>query len=158
MMHGDHMGHQMMSPGLFVPKMDPANGRKLFAMKGCVVCHSVNGIGGTDAAKLDASTMEPMMNPFDFTAQMWRGAPAMIEMQREELGEQIQFTGQELADIIAFTHDADEQKNFSEGDIPANIKKVMQSGEDSGHGDMGKGGNMPMMKGDGMKGDDASPQ
>src|SRR5262249_42746248 len=79
MMQGDHMGHEMMSPGLFVPKMDPASGRKLFATKGCVVCHSVNGVGGTDAAALDASTMTPMMNPFDFTAQMWTGAPAMID-------------------------------------------------------------------------------
>jgi cytochrome c len=151
MMGGDQGMHQMMSPGLVMPKMDPANGRNLFAAKGCVVCHSVNGVGGTDAAALDASTMTPMMNPFDFTAQMWRGAAAMIEMQREELGEQIEFTGQELADIIAFVHDADEQKNFSEDDIPANIKKLMQSGEDSAHGDgeMKEGGSMHMMKGNG---------
>jgi hypothetical protein len=28
----------------------------------------------------------------------------MIDMQRKELGGQIEFTGQELADIIAFLH------------------------------------------------------
>jgi hypothetical protein len=61
---------------------------------------------------------------------MWRGAPAMIDMQREELGEQIEFTGQELADIIAFLHHEQEQKKFSDADIPPNIKAVMTRGEE----------------------------
>ncbi|WP_292668570.1 c-type cytochrome [Mesorhizobium sp.] len=152
MMQGDHGPHLMMSPGLMMPVMNPANGRKLFAAKGCVVCHSVNGVGGTDAAALDASTMTPMMNPFDFTARMWTGAEAMIGMQREELGKQIQFTGQELADIIAFAHDAEEQKKFSEADIPPEIDKLLHADEEGGHGDheMKEGGEM-MKHGDGMK-------
>src|SRR5215472_6846946 len=70
----------MMSPGMMMPSMNSANGRKLFAAKGCVVCHAVNGIGGQDAPALDASTMPGMTNPFDFVANMWRGAPAMIDM------------------------------------------------------------------------------
>jgi cytochrome c len=120
------MGHQMMAPGLMMPLMDPARGRKLFASKGCVVCHSVNGIGGTDAASMDVSTMEPMMNPFEFAARMWLGAEPMIMMQREELGEQIELTGEELADIIAFTHHPEEQRKFSEADIPHRIVDLMQ--------------------------------
>lgn len=140
MMQGDHMQHRMMSSGLIIPAMHPANGRKLFAAKGCVVCHSINGVGGTDAPALDASMMEPMMNPFDFTAQMWTGAEAMIEMQRQELGEQIQFTGQELADIIAFTHDAEEQKKFSEADIPPETMKLL-------HKDKGGDDGMNMKRG-----------
>ncbi len=144
MMQGGQMLHQMMSPGLMMPVMDPANGRKLFAAKGCVVCHSVNGIGGTDATALDASTMRPMMNPFDFTAAMWDGAEAMIVVQHEELGEQIHFTGQELADIIAFVHHAEEQTKFSEADIPPNIQALMMHmGEEQGEGHehMGEGMN-----------------
>lgn len=149
MMQSGHMPHRMMSPGLIVPTMNPSNGRKLFAEKGCVVCHSINGIGGDDAAALDASTMPPMMNPFEFTAQMWAGAPAMIEMQKEELGEQIEFTGQELADIIAFVHDADEQKKLSEADIPPKIKKLMHSDTEGGHemNQMKQGGGMKMNDG-----------
>jgi len=111
---------------LLMPMMDPARGRKLFASKGCVVCHSINHVGGTNAPSLDASTMPGPMNPFDFVAKMWRGAPAMIKMQKSEIGHQIKFTGQELADIIAFAHDAAEQKTFSEADIPENIKKHME--------------------------------
>lgn len=122
----------MVSPDLMIPGMDPANGRRLFASKGCVVCHSVNGVGGTDAAPLDAATMGGMINPFDFVASMWAGARPMIDLQDEELGGQVEFTGRELADIIGFVHNADEQKNFSEADIPPIIKAAiakMQQGE-----------------------------
>jgi mono/diheme cytochrome c family protein len=119
------MGQGMMGPGLMMPSMDSARGRKLFASKGCVVCHSINGVGGEDAPPLDAATMPGPMNPFEFTAKMWRGAEAMITMQREELGEQIEFTGDELADIIAFAHHPEEQKKFSETDIPPRIMDLM---------------------------------
>ena len=111
---------------LLMPVMNSAAGRKLFASKGCVVCHSINGVGGTDAPQLDASTMPGPMNPFDFVAKMWRGAPAMIEMQKHELGHQIEFTGRELADIVAFAHDPAEQKKFSKADIPEKIQKLME--------------------------------
>ncbi|MFQ5958245.1 MAG: c-type cytochrome, partial [Alphaproteobacteria bacterium] len=90
---------------LLMPIMNPARGRKLFAAKGCVTCHSINGVGGEDATNLDAHSMQPYMNPFDFAARMWRGAAAMIALQEEAMGAQIEFTGDELADIIAFVHD-----------------------------------------------------
>ena len=125
-------------PSLMVPHMDPVQGKKLFASKGCVVCHSVNGVGGTDAPKLDANTMKPNMNPFDFFAKMWRGARPMIAMQQNEIGHQIEFTGQDLADIVAFAHDESVQKTFKESDIPADIKSHMESDEENG----GKGHEM----------------
>lgn len=53
----------------------------------------------------------------------------MIAMQRKELGHQIEFTGQELADIIAFAHDPDEQRKFSKDDIPPNIRRLMEREE-----------------------------
>ena len=130
-------GQGMMGPDLEMPMMNAAHGRELFASKGCVVCHSVNGVGGKDAPALDAATMKPHMNPFDFAAKMWRGAPAMIDMQRDELGGQIQFSGAELADIIAFAHDAAEQSKFSENDIPPQIKELMEHMEDEEHHDHG---------------------
>lgn len=111
--------------GLLLPYINPARGRTLFASKGCVVCHSVNGIGGEDAAPLDAAEMPTIMNPFDFAASMWRGAAPMIAMQEDELGEQIEFNGDELIDIIAFVHSIEEQKKFSQADIPKNIGDLM---------------------------------
>jgi len=111
--------------GFLLPYVDPARGRKLFASKGCVVCHSINGIGGEDAPSLVSGEMKPVMNPFEFAARMWRGAATMITMQEDELGEQIEFSGNELADMIAFVHSLEEQKKFTEDDVPDRIKKLI---------------------------------
>jgi cytochrome c len=119
--------------------MNAQNGKLLFASKGCVVCHQVNGVGGADAAPLDANTMEPVMSPFEFFAKMWRGAAPMIAMQEDEIGGQIEFTGQDLADIIAFAHNQAVQQTFSGDDIPEDIKALMEHAEESG-------GAMEMMK------------
>lgn len=129
---------QMMSDGLILPRMDAVKGRELFASKGCVVCHSINDVGGQDAPALDAEYMELPMNPFDFAARMWRGAPAMVAAQESELGGQIEFTGEELADIIAFVHDANEQKLFSEKDIPDKIQNMMHHMGEEDHHEGGK--------------------
>ncbi len=118
---------------LVMLNMDPALGRKLFASKGCVACHSINGVGGHDATPLDAHTMQFMMHPFEFAAKMWTMAPYMIAAQEEALGEQITFTGEELAHIIAFVHNHDEQHHFSEADIPPEIWPMMHHE----HGDPG---------------------
>jgi len=129
-MGGGMQGRQMMANGLYMPAMDPALGRKLFASKGCVVCHSVNGVGGKDAPTLDASTMQMPMNPFEFAARMWDGAAAMIAMQEDELGGPIHLAGHELASIIAFAHDAAEQAKFSDADIPEQIRDLMEEDEE----------------------------
>jgi mono/diheme cytochrome c family protein len=132
---GDKMGgHKMMGmdrmsspdmPNMRMPSMNPARGRKLFVSKGCVACHAINGVGGHDATSLDAHTMQPMMNPFEFAAKMWSMAPAMIYAQEEALGEQILFTGDELADIIAFVHNDEAQHGFGETDLTAEARKMM---------------------------------
>ncbi len=132
---GTHMmSGDMMSPGLLVPEMNAERGRELFASKGCVICHSVNGVGGEDAAMFGAEFMEEAMNPFEFAARMWRGAAAMVALQEDEMGEQIELTGGELADIIAFVHDPEEQKKFRKSDIPPEIEEMMHhEGEDDHH-------------------------
>lgn len=120
--------------GLLMPMMNAARGREVFAAKGCVVCHALNGVGGDHGPNLDMSEMGPM-NPFDFAAKMWRGAEAMIVLQREELGEPIELSGQNLADIIAFVHSPEEVAKFSEADIPHRILDVLKKthGEETGH-------------------------
>jgi cytochrome c len=141
---------EQIAPGLIVPAMNPVRGKMLFASKGCVVCHSINGVGGEDAPKLDASTMAPQMNPFEFFAKMWRGAMPMIMMQMHELGDQIEFTGQDLADIVAFVHSAQVQRTFTEDDIPPEIKQHME-------GDEGEGMGPGMMRGGMMGGPEKMP-
>lgn len=68
------------------------------------------------------------------------GAGLVIAMQHGELGHQIEFTGQDLAYIVAFPHDAAVQKRFSEEDIPAAIKAYME--EDEGDRDKAAPGGM----------------
>ena len=134
--HGATVSDQMstsgfiLENGLAIPAFNAEKGRLLFGSKGCVVCHSVNGIGGEDAPEFSAEVMEHPMNAFDFAANMWRGAPAMIMMQEDELGEQIELSGDDLAAIIAFVHDEEEQKLFSKADIPEEILEIMEGGED----------------------------
>jgi len=122
--------HEPSDVRLLMPMMNPVRGMRLFASKGCVVCHAINGVGGEDAPALDAHAMNPTMNPFDLVAKMWRMAPAMIAAQEEELGSQITFSGDEIADIIAFIHDDAQQHKFTKAMIPPRIKKLMRHTQD----------------------------
>lgn len=128
--------HEPMESRLGKMEMDAAKGRVLFAEKGCVACHSVNGIGGEDATPLDAREMQHNMNPFELAAKMWAMAPYMIEAQEAEMGGQILFTGQELGDIVAFLHDPAEQRKFTEETLPENIREMLEHGHEHGHEDM----------------------
>ena len=98
-----------------MPPMNATEGRILFATKGCVICHEVNGVGGQrgKAPRLDADRMPIEPDPFVFSARMWRGAKQMISLQEEDLGYRIQITPEELAHIFAFVHDENEQKLFT---------------------------------------------
>ncbi len=136
---------------LLIPLMDPLRGRKLFVDKGCVACHAINGVGGHDAPAMDAHEMgKNLMNPFDFAAKMWNHAPAMIAAQEGAFGEQVYFTGEELADMIAFIHDDETQHMFTEKDMTPRARKMMhhehggkpapeQHAPEIGHPHMGKG-------------------
>ncbi len=123
--NGNGADHEPMPAMMAMPMMNAERGMKLYAEKGCVACHAVNGVGGHDATSLDAHDMEGMMNPFDFAAKMWRMAPYMIAAQEEAFGEQITFNGHELADIIAFVHDDAQQHEFSLELLSQRVLKMM---------------------------------
>lgn len=112
-------------PRLVMPIMNPERGKRLFVNKGCIACHAVNGVGGHDAPALDAHTMERLMNPFDFAAKMWNHAPGMIAAQEGAMGDQVFFTGAELADITAFVHDDATQHTFTETDLSGPARRLM---------------------------------
>ena len=118
-------------PRLVMPIMNPLRGKRLFVEKSCVACHAINGVGGHDAPNLDAHSMAPLMNPFDFAAKMWNHAPGMIAAQEDALGEQIYFTGNELADIVAFVHDDEAQHTFTEKDLTDRARRMMQHDHDA---------------------------
>jgi mono/diheme cytochrome c family protein len=109
-------------PEISLPELDAERGRMLFVEKGCVVCHSVNNVGGQairnlggePATSLDASKMPLRMDPFEFFARMWSGAPEMIALQKEGLGYQIKLKSDEMADIMAFLFSETEQAKFTD--------------------------------------------
>jgi cytochrome c len=113
-------------PEVALVEMNSARGRALFVSKGCVICHSVNGVGGATGPSLDAHGSLPKIDVFDFAARMWRGAEVMLAFQKLELGYQILLTGSELADITAFAHDRREQEKLREADIPPEIRRLMR--------------------------------
>ena len=104
--------------GLALPPMNSHRGRELFIQKGCVICHSINDVGGAIGPSLNAADMPEPMNAFEFAARMWRGAPAMAQMQQDLLGEFISLSGQDLADLVAFAHDETEQRKLKTEQIP----------------------------------------
>lgn len=97
---------------------DPDAGRELFVSKGCVICHSVNGVGGSAAPSLDTAIGGPALDPLEFAARMWRGAPAMIDMQVASLGYSLDLTAEEMADLAAFAADRSAQAALDEEDVP----------------------------------------
>jgi hypothetical protein len=110
---------------LVIPIMNVERGKKLFVAKGCVACHAVNGVGGHDAPPMDDHTKLGLISPFDFVAKMWNHAPGMLAAQEEAFGGQITFTGEQIADIIAFVHDDAQQHGFTEALITPRIRKMM---------------------------------
>jgi|SaaInl7_135m_RNA_FD_contig_61_559877_length_928_multi_2_in_0_out_0_3 cytochrome c len=132
----EHMAGSGMNMGrLIVPEMSPERGMELFVSTGCVACHAINGVGGHDAPAMDAHEMDQMMSPFDFAAKMWNHASGMIYAQEEAFGEQIELTGQDLADIIAFVHHDEVQHGFTEGNLTLEARSMMNHnhGEEPAH-------------------------
>ena len=113
---------------LTLPDMNAERGKVLFAERGCVICHSVNNVGSDVATSLDASNMTIAREPFEFFARMWRGAPQMLSLQNADLGYQIDFSGQDIADIFAFVQNREIQEGFTEDDLPDHIKEIIDNG------------------------------
>ena len=122
---GKRLMKLMREVGLALPPMDSHRGHLLFIDKGCIVCHAVNSVGGDVGPALNASDMPSPMNVFEFAARMWKGAPAMVAMQEEELGDVIELTGQDLADLIAFVHDDMMQKTVAIDQVPKRWRKKL---------------------------------
>lgn len=108
-----------------IPVIDADRGSRLFATKGCVICHAVNGVGGKAGPALDAADGNAVIDIFDFAARMWTGSFAMIELQGMELGYQLEINGEELGHISAFVYDKQTQKRFTEAKVPDLIKDMI---------------------------------
>lgn len=104
------------------PEANARRGRIQFITRGCVICHQVNGVGGEAAPDLSAETAPESVNPLDFSARMWRGAPAMTALQAIELGYVIELEAQDIADLAAFVASPEEQKLLTLESTPEDMR------------------------------------
>lgn len=77
----------------------PERGKKLFAEKGCLVCHSVSGQGGRVGPELGRHGHHVSLTRF--AGLMWNHGPHMWGRMKERGIEVPRLTGQEMADILA---------------------------------------------------------
>lgn len=78
------------------------NGRKLFAEKGCVKCHSIFGQGGKEAPDLGKAASQS--NVTVLITRLWNHAPQMWEKFRQRKLEWPRFTETEMNDLIVFLY------------------------------------------------------
>ena len=84
---------------------DPVRGAKLWNDKGCSDCHSLNGVGGTDAPPLDSMRGHLSAREVaDMSGQIWDHLPQMLHHFKEEGLAVPTFAPGEMADLIAFIH------------------------------------------------------
>ena len=120
-----HITGEAETPPYLLTIPDARRGRTLFVSKGCVVCHSLNEIGGQVGPPLDPDPYQTYVDPLEFVAGMWRGATAMIVLQEMELGYQIDLSGDDIAHIAGFLHNWDEVQAFNEDDVPEFVRRWM---------------------------------
>ncbi len=75
-------------------------GSRVFGSKGCVKCHSVNGLGGTLGP--DLGHVAQRRSFYDLAATMWNHLPRMEERMREFGIERPQLNEREAGDLVAF--------------------------------------------------------
>jgi mono/diheme cytochrome c family protein len=84
---------------------DARKGAQLFTSKGCSSCHSYGGSGGTDAPPLDSMKGHLSASEIaDMSGIIWNHVPAMLPHFKEEGISFPTFTGNEMADLIAYLH------------------------------------------------------
>jgi mono/diheme cytochrome c family protein len=77
-------------------------GRKWFAEKSCIRCHSIRGQGGTYAP--DLASRERPLGLIQFSATLWNKAPAMNAKMRELGIEAPQLDAGQMADLVAYLY------------------------------------------------------
>jgi cytochrome c len=81
------------------------DGRALFVTQGCAMCHGYEGQGGSDAPSLDYMKGEMTGGDIaNMSGQIWNHVPMMKEAFAEEHIPFPEFTGNQMASLIAYLH------------------------------------------------------
>lgn len=82
----------------------PATGRRLFAEKRCIACHSAGGAGGRVGPPL--AEMKMYASPIALASSMWNHGPQMAAAMEAQAIPRPTFTGGEMLDLIAYINAA----------------------------------------------------
>lgn len=81
------------------------DGRELFVSKGCAMCHTYEGRGGTDAPDLDFMQGKLTANDIaNMSGLIWNHVPTMKAAFEEEGIPFPEFEGNQMASLIAYLH------------------------------------------------------
>ena len=81
---------------------DPLAGSRVFGSKGCVKCHSINGVGGKVGPDL-AKNLKPR-SFFDVATAMWNHLPRMAARMKQLGITRPELSAQEAADLVGFLY------------------------------------------------------
>jgi len=87
---------------VFSPSQDPLAGSRVFGAKGCVKCHSINGVGGKVGPDL-ARSLKPR-SFYDVATAMWNHLPRMADRMKQLGITRPQLTAQEAGDLVGFLY------------------------------------------------------
>jgi cytochrome c2 len=90
--------------GSLDPPGDAAAGARLFGQKGCRLCHSLAGEGGTVGPTLDRYSR--YASPLHLTAALWKNGRAMTEKMLERRVPRPTFAGNDIPDLLAYIRSA----------------------------------------------------
>lgn len=82
----------------------PRRGAELFASKRCLDCHAIGGQGGRVGPDLSARGREFMEPIASIAGLMWNHSHRMSAEFRKQGIPRVQFSGQEMADIISYLY------------------------------------------------------
>ena len=87
---------------VFLKAGDVEDGEKLFAVKGCIQCHSIHGKGGKEAPDLGKTVRQSSVTLL--ITRLWNHAPKMRERFQKKKLAWPHFTETEMNDLIAFLY------------------------------------------------------
>ena len=96
------------------------SGKKLFALKGCIRCHQIAGVGGVIGPSLDS--VGQARSPFGIAAAMWNHGAAMAETMRAYGVRRPSLSASELRDLTAYLRAAASERSTAPVAIlPGNV-------------------------------------